>query len=109
MEVGTLREELGEGLKALKVIGVSEEDQQSQLTWTFRSSQRQNHIPKSIHGLDRGRGTYVADVQLSLHVGPPTTGAGLSLNLLPVCGICSPTGLPCLASGGEDVSIPAEK
>jgi hypothetical protein len=31
--------------------------------------------------------TYIADVQLGLHVGPPTTRAGerLSLTLLPVC------------------------
>jgi hypothetical protein len=33
--------------------------------------------------------THVADVQLNLHVSPLTTGAGLSIKLLPVCGICS--------------------
>jgi hypothetical protein len=30
---------------------------------------------KNIHGLERGPGPYVADTHLSLHVGPPTTGA----------------------------------
>ena len=33
--LGTLMEELGEGLKALKGIGTPQEDQQSQLTWTL--------------------------------------------------------------------------
>ena len=28
---------------------------------------------------------------------------GLALKLLPVCGICSPTGLPCLVLVGKDV------
>lgn len=30
-------------------------------------------------GWDKAPGTYVADVQLSLHVGPPATGAGAVL------------------------------
>lgn len=37
----------------------------------------QNHQPKNIHRLDLAPpATYVADVQLGLHSGPPTTGAG---------------------------------
>jgi hypothetical protein len=33
--------------------------------------------------------TYVAGVQLDLHVGPEQLEQGLSQKLLPVCGICS--------------------
>ena len=55
---------------------------QSQLTWTFWGSQRLDLVPTP-H-------TYEADVELSLHVGPPTVGLRLTLKLLPVCGIsCS--------------------
>ena len=40
-------------------------------------SQRLNHKPKSIHGLDLGDPcTFVADIQLGLPVGPLTIGAG---------------------------------
>ena len=70
-------EELGEELRAPKGIGT-----QSQLTWTFWGSQRLDLVPTP-H-------TYEADVELSLHVGPPTVGLRLTLKLLPVCGIsCS--------------------
>jgi hypothetical protein len=76
-------EELEEGLKTLKGIGTPQEDQQSQLICNSWSSQRLSHQLKSIHGLDRdphtpphSKCTYVADVQLSLHVGSPTTRVG---------------------------------
>jgi hypothetical protein len=45
-ELGTLMEELGEGWKALKGIGLSQKNQQSQLTWTLGDSQRLSHEPK---------------------------------------------------------------
>ena len=35
LSLGTLMEELGEGLRALEGIGTLQEDQQSQLTWTL--------------------------------------------------------------------------
>ena len=38
--------------------------------------QRMNHQPKSMQGLDLDPHTYVADVQLHLHVSPPTTEVG---------------------------------
>jgi hypothetical protein len=52
-------------------------DQQSQLTQTSRSSQRLRHKPKNktLKGLKETPCTYVADMQLSLHVEPQTTGA----------------------------------
>ena len=49
--------------------------------------------------------SYVADVHLSLHVG---SSQQQSLNVLPACGSVPLTGLPCLASVGEDVPSPAE-
>ena len=46
-------EELRERLRDTERIGTPQE-QQSQLTWTIRSSQRLNHQPKREHGLDLG-------------------------------------------------------
>jgi hypothetical protein len=63
---------------------------------------RDSHQPKSIY--NPYPGTYVAEVQISLLVGLPTTGAGsvpkiccLSVESIPQMG-----GVPCLASVGED-------
>ena len=50
-------------------IGILQKYQHSQLIWTLEGFQRVNQ-PKSEHGLDLGSYTYVADVQLCLHVGP---------------------------------------
>ena len=53
--------------------------------------------------------TYVADVQLSLHVGPPTTGAWAVFNAVACLWNTFPlTGLPGLASVREDVPSSAE-
>ena len=103
-------EELAEGLKALTEMGTPQEHQQIQLTWTPGSSQRLSHQPKSTHGLDqRPPSTYVADVQLSLHVGPPTTGAWAVFNAVACLWNTFPlTGLPGLASVREDWPNPAE-
>jgi len=46
---GTLREEVREGLKAVKEMETPQEDQQSQLTWTSDSSQKLSQQPKNIH------------------------------------------------------------
>ena len=78
MMVGTIMEDLGEGLQALKDIETPQEDQQCQLTWTPMRSQRLSHQLKSIYGL-------VWDPQ---HM-------------------CS-RGLLCLASVGEDMLNPVE-
>jgi hypothetical protein len=61
---------VGRRTEDLKGIRIPPKDQQSQLTWTFGNSQR----PKSINRLNVVHGTYVADVQIILHVGSPTTG-----------------------------------
>jgi hypothetical protein len=62
-------------IKDPKGIG-SPQDQPSQLTCTPGGSQRLNHQPKNKQGLDLGSCTYVADMQLGLHVGLSTTGVG---------------------------------
>ena len=86
--------ELGEGLKNSEVIGSPQEDQQSQLTWTFGDSQRLSHQPKSIHGLDLSfYPTYGVEMQFGYHVGPSTTGASILLCCLPV-DLVLLTGLP---------------
>ena len=81
------KEELGEGLVGPKKTTTPQEDQENQLTWTFGDSQRLDHQPQSERGLDLDPcppsfPTYVAEVQLGFHAGPPTTGMeGLSLTL----------------------------
>ena len=45
---------------------------------------------------------YAADVQLGLHVGPKKLKQGLYQKLLPVNGICSLAGPPCLDSVGKE-------
>ena len=45
---------------------------------------------------------YVAVVQLGLHVRPENLEQGLSLKLLPPCGICSSTWAALSSSVGED-------
>jgi hypothetical protein len=55
-----------------------QEDIQSQLTWAHGGgSQRLNHQSKSMHSLDLGPPTNVADVQLGPHVGTLMIGAGV--------------------------------
>ena len=47
----TPKEELGEGLKALKEMATPQEDQQCQLSWTNRHSQTLSLQPETIHEL----------------------------------------------------------
>ena len=71
----------------------------------FGGSQKLNQQPNSMQGLDLSSCTYVADVYLGLHPGPPTTGAEAypvsSLDPAPL------TELSCLASKGENISSPS--
>ena len=62
-----------------------------------------NHWSKEHTGAEpRPPCTYVADVQLGLHVGPEQLEQGLSQKLLPDYVLLA--GLPCLASVAEDAS-----
>jgi hypothetical protein len=72
-ELGSLMEELGEELRELKGPP-STEDQQSQLTWTLRGSQRLSYQPKSRHGQNLGLlHIHIVDVHLGIHAAPLTT------------------------------------
>lgn len=65
------------------------------ITWTLGDPQKLNHQPTNKLGLDLASTphSYVADVQLGHHVGPPTTEAKwVGLSLYPA----SLVGLPCL-------------
>jgi hypothetical protein len=66
---------------------------------TGRPIESTNLDPLGSQNLDLGLPTYVAYVQLGLHVCPEQLERGLSLKLLPVLGILL-AGLPCL-SGRE--------
>jgi hypothetical protein len=46
-------EELGKELEALRIVGIPQEDQQSEVTWTPGSSYRSSNEPKSIYPLDQ--------------------------------------------------------
>ena len=52
--------------------------------------------------------TYVADVQLSLHVGPQQLEGGHPKSYCVYVGYVLLAGLPCMASVGEDVPSLAE-
>jgi hypothetical protein len=101
-------EEPGEGLKALKGIGMPQHDQLSQLTWTLRSSNRLSHQTKSIQKWTEAPHTCTIYSGQSPCGSPNNLEWELFLNLLSVYRIQSPTGLPYLTSVGEDDSIPAE-
>ena len=82
-------EEYGEGLQAPKEIGIPQEDNQSQLTWTLGLSETEPPTKEHTQAELRPLHTNVADVQLGLHVGPKQLEQGLSQKLLPIRGICS--------------------
>jgi hypothetical protein len=69
---------------ALKVIGTPHKCQKSQLPWTFEGSETEPLTKEHKKVGPRSPQTYVADVQLGLHVGPPTTRAGA----VPKAGVC---------------------
>ena len=68
-------------------MGTPQEDQQNQLAWTSTSF-REGDISQRMHtGWNKALGTYVGDVQLSLHVSPPTTGTEALPKTVPDCGM----------------------
>lgn len=97
---------LSKELKGLEVIETTQDDQQSQITWSLGDSQRLNHQAKSISMLDLVPHTYVADGQLGHPTGTPAyrTGAVPKSD----SGCCLTNWVPLLASVGEDAYIPSE-
>jgi hypothetical protein len=101
--LGTLIEELGGRLRALKGVGTPQGDQQSQLTWTLRA----------LRSWTTNQRAYTGWTQASLHIrntrtawssfGFWATGGGSVPKLLPVRGMCS-SSWACLASVREDES-----
>ena len=68
-------EELGEGLRDLKRTGTLQEDQQSPNLEPWDLPETEPPFKEQV--LARLKPSkYVADVQLGLHEGPPTPGAG---------------------------------
>ena len=74
-------EELGKGFMALVEIWTQLKDQQGQLTWTTGSYQGLTTNQKAYRSCIRTYGTYVANVQLSLHVSTPKCGTGAILKI----------------------------
>lgn len=60
------------------------EDRQNELTWTHADSQRLNHKPKRMHGLDQGPRHICSRCTAWSSCGSPTNGVCLSLNLWPI-------------------------
>lgn len=80
-----------------------QKDQQRQLTeniWTPKDC-----AEKHVCAEPRSPSTYVANVQLSLHVSPPTTGAGAVPKVVACLWNPFPIGLTCLVSDGEDATL----
>ena len=72
-------EALGQGFRELVEIGSPQEDQQGKLPWTIGSSQGLTTKQEVYRRQTTTYGTYVANVQLSLHMGPQHVQQGLSL------------------------------
>ena len=68
-------EELGKGVSRLNEIGTPQENWQNQLTWNSESYQGLSTNQKAYRSYIMIHGTFVVNVQLSLHMGPPTCGA----------------------------------
>ena len=72
VELGSLVEEVARELSKQKGSGIPQ-DIQSQLTWSYEGSQRLDHQPKIMLLQEVSLYTFVADVQLGLHVSPVTS------------------------------------
>ena len=60
---------MGDSIGRVRGSRTPEEDLQSPLIWAHGDSQRLNHQPKRIKGLDLGPYTFIADMEVGLHVG----------------------------------------
>lgn len=74
--MGSLVEELRQGLRNSEGTGILQEDPQSQLTRTFGGLPETEPSTEEYSQAGPSLPTYVADVLLGLRVVPPTTGAG---------------------------------
>lgn len=86
-------EEWEEGLREAEGSSTPEEDLQSQLTWNYGGSQKLNHQPKSMHGLDLGTLYIWSKYTAWSSVCALTTGE-LTLTLMPAFGSASPHWAP---------------
>jgi hypothetical protein len=78
-----------EGLWAPKGKGTLQEDQESTNLHPWGLSESQPPTKDHAQAGPRPPHTYVADVQLGLHVGPEQLELGLSQKLLPLSGVFS--------------------
>ena len=88
MDLGDSYGRIGRSISNLEEIGTPQEDQQSQLIWTLWLSESESSSKEPTWTEPRPPCTYVANVQLGLHVGPIQLVKGLTQKLLPVHGIC---------------------
>ena len=104
--LGILMEEQEERLQALWRIETPWEYKESQLTWTLGLSESEAQTKEHSQARPRPPCTYVASIQLSLHVGPEQLNQGLSQKLLIVHGIWTYllARLLCLASVEKEAS-----
>ena len=99
----------GEGLRELEGSREPQEDPQSQLSWAHGGSQRLNHQPKRMHGLDLSPLYICSRYAAWSSCGSPNNWSRgclwlccLPLDLLPLAE------LPGLAAVGEDAMSPDE-
>jgi len=86
MELEDFYGRVGIRIGGLKGIGTAQENQQSQLTWTFGAPRNWTTNQITYMGW-----THIAHMQHGLHVDPDQLEQGLFQKLLSVCGICSST------------------
>jgi hypothetical protein len=105
--LGTLMEELGEGLQVPKGIGTPHKDQQESTNLDPWSSQRVNHQPDNIHGQDltplNHPNIYIRCAAWSSCGSQTTRVGGYPKSCYLSVGYVLLAGLPCLASVRKDV------
>jgi len=101
MGLGDSYGSIGERIAASKGIGTPQKDQQNQLTWTLRALRVWTTNQRTYRAEPRPPHTYAAGVQLGLQVSSKQLKQGLSLKLLPVCGIHFPNWAVFSGLGGR--------
>jgi len=86
---------------ALKGIGTLQEEQQSQLIWTFGALRTWSNNQDHKQAGPRSLRTYEEDVRLGLHEDPKQKKPGLSQKLMPVYGIFSSRGATWIGLSGK--------
>jgi hypothetical protein len=101
-------EELGTGLRTLKQIGNSQENQERQLIWIIQALRVWTTNQRAYTSWTDATGPYVVDMWFSLYMGSPTTEAGVVPKSVACLLNLFLKWAACLYSVGEEVPNPTD-